>query len=181
MLKRFRRTPPEAAPEPVVLEYPIVQTGQKLLSSPKRQEIISKIKRLFSVTEPVWRQHYLYAIEQFAELVQEVPASEIHHHSQAGGLIDHTLEALHAGVRISQGYILPPNAEPELIAQSADRWRFAAFIAILGHDIGKIVTDIEVVYRAHGFSFQKWHPWYGNLPPGTEYQFRFRKKSKIRA
>ena len=181
MLKRFRRAQPTSEPElqsltPKKLEFPTVRTGRALLSSTNRQELVSKIKRLFSVTEPVWNQHYLYAIEQFAELVQEVPASEIHHHSEAGGLIDHTLEALHAGVRISQGYILPPNAEPESIAESADRWRFAAFIAILGHDIGKIVTDIEVVYRKQGSSFERWHPWYGNLPPGAEYQYRFKKK-----
>jgi len=163
MLKRFRRAQPTSEPElqsltPKKLEFPTVRTGRALLSSTNKQELVSKIKQLFSVTEPVWNQHYLYAIEQFAELVQEVPASEIHHHSEAGGLIDHTLEALHAGVRISQDYILPPNAKPESIVESADRWRFPAFIAILGHDIGKIVTDIEVVYRKQKPSFERWHP-----------------------
>ena len=61
-----------------------------------------------------------------------------------------TLEALHAGIRIAQGYVLPPNSEPEHIASASDRWRFGAFIAVLAHDIGKIVTDIEVVYRERG-------------------------------
>ena len=176
MLKRFRRKPETTVPEVLTQKYPVALSGKDLLSIKKRQELISKIKRLFSVTEPVWNQHYMFAIEQFAELVQEVPASEIHHHSETGGLIDHTLEALHAGVRISQGYILPPNVEPETISASSDRWRFAAFIAILAHDLGKIVTDIEVVYRPPNSTFQIWHPWYGNLPAGAEYQYRFRKK-----
>lgn len=156
--------------------HPVALSGADLLNTPGRQSLISKIKRLVSATDAVWNRHYLYAIQQFAELAQNLPASEIHHHSEQGGLIDHTLEALHAGVRISHGYILPPNAEPENIGPGADRWRFGAFIAILAHDLGKIVTDLEVVYRAPNSTFQQWFPWYGNLPAGVEYQFRFRKK-----
>ena len=156
--------------------HPVALSGADLLNTPARQSLISKIKRLVSATDVVWNRHYLYAIQQFAELAQNLPASEIHHHSEQGGLIDHTLEALHAGVRISHGYILPPNAEPENIGPGADRWRFGAFIAILAHDLGKIVTDLEVVYRAPNSTFQQWFPWYGNLPAGVEYQYRFRKK-----
>lgn len=156
--------------------HPVALSGADLLNTPARQSLISKIKRLVSATDVVWNRHYFYAIQQFAELAQNLPASEIHHHSEQGGLIDHTLEALHAGVRISHGYILPPNAEPENIGPGADRWRFGAFIAILAHDLGKIVTDLEVVYRAPNSTFQQWFPWYGNLPAGVEYQYRFRKK-----
>ena len=123
-------------------KYLVAKIGDELLDVEHRIAHIKKIKRLFSVTEEVWNEHYLFAINEFAEIVQEVPASEIHHHSNVGGLIDHTLETLHAGIRISHGYVLPPNTEPEDIAVSADRWRFAAFIAILAHDIGKIITDI---------------------------------------
>lgn len=169
----FRRKPDHVDPPP---KYPIAKSGKDLLNTTERLTLIRKIKRLLSITEDVWENHYLYAIEQFAELVQEVPASEIHHHSKAGGLIDHTLEALHAGIRIAQGYVLPPNSEPELIASSSDRWRFGAFIAILAHDIGKIVTDIEVVFRERGGEFQRWHPWYGNIPVGAEYSYRYKKR-----
>ena len=157
-------------------KYPLAKSGKQLLSTPGRTTQVKKIKRLFSTTEDVWEKHYLYAIEQFAEIAQEVPASEIHHHSETGGLIDHTLEALHAGVRIAQGYVLPPNAEPEQIAASSDRWRFGAFVAIIAHDLGKVVTDIEVVFRERGGEFQRWHPWYGNIPADSEYTYRFKSK-----
>lgn len=160
----------------VVSQYKISKTGRELISEPTRIVLVRKIKRLFSITEEVWVNHYLFAIENFAELVQEVPASEIHHHSNSGGLIDHTLEALYAGIRISQGYVLPPNSEPEKITSSSDRWRFGAFIAILAHDLGKVVTDIEVVFRVGEGEFQQWHPWYGNLPIGSEYKYRYRKR-----
>jgi len=179
VLGRFlKKNEPNSAPEVPTLKpkHPVALTGADLLNTPTRQSLISKIKRLVSATDAVWNRHYLYAIQQFAELAQSLPASEIHHHSEQGGLIDHTLEALHAGVRISHGYILPPNAEPENIGPGADRWRFGAFIAILAHDLGKIVTDLEVVYRTPNSTFLQWFPWYGNLPAGVEYQFRFRKK-----
>lgn len=176
MLSKLFRREEKTIPQPSS-NYLIARTGQDLLQKEGRAVLIRKIKRLFSITEEVWNEHYMFAIAQFAELVQEVPASEIHHHSKSGGLIDHTLETLHAGIRISQGYVLPPNAEPEKIAASSDRWRFGAFLAILAHDIGKIVTDIEVVYRCQqSTEFKKWHPWNGNLPIGAEYIYRYREK-----
>lgn len=175
LTKLFRRKPTL----PVVQaksKYLVAQTGRDLLLAGRRPSYVTKIKRSFSVTEEVWNQHYLYAIEQFAEIVQSLPASEIHHHSVPGGLIDHTLEALHAGVRIAQGYVLPPNSEPEDIAASSDRWRFGAFIAVLSHDLGKVVTDIEVVYKCADKGFISWNPWYGNIPCGAEYIYRYRPR-----
>ncbi|PCJ88251.1 MAG: relaxase [Thiotrichaceae bacterium] len=157
-------------------KYLIAKTGEDILNVDHRKKHVTKIKRLFSVTDSIWLEHYYFAIKSFAEIVQEVPASEIHHHSNVGGLIDHTLETLHAGIRISHGYVLPPNTEPEEITSAADRWRFAALIAILAHDIGKIVTDIEVVYSVNDGGFQHWHPWYSNIPVGSEYIYRYKKR-----
>ena len=99
--------------------HPVALSGADLLNTPSRQSLISKIKRLVSATDVVWNRHYLYAIQQFAELAQNLPASEIHHHSEQGGLIDHTLEALHAGVRISHGYI--PVSYTTLTLPTSDR------------------------------------------------------------
>lgn len=175
LAKLFRRKPtiPDTKQKS---KYLIAQTGRELLLLGRRPSYVTKIKRSFSVTEEVWNRHYLHAIEQFAEIVQSLPASEVHHHSVPGGLLDHTLEALHAGVRIAQGYVLPPNSEPENIASSSDRWRFGAFIAILAHDLGKVVTDIEVVYKEADQAFVAWNPWYGNIPCGSEYIYRYRPR-----
>lgn len=155
----------------------ISKTSCDLLAVSHRHILLTKIKRLISVTESVWTTHYLYAIEQFSELVQELPASELHHHSNHGGLIDHTLETLHAGLRISQGYVLPPNTEPEKIYGAAEQWRFGVFITILAHDIGKILTDIDICYRIREEAFQSWHPWFGNIPIGAEYKFKYRSNT----
>ena len=71
-------------------KYLIAKTGDEILKADHRIKLITNIKRLFSVTESIWSEHYYFAIKSFAEIVQEVPASEIHHHSNVGGLIDHT-------------------------------------------------------------------------------------------
>tara|TARA_R110002167_G_scaffold204404_9_gene408574 strand:- start:51848 stop:53710 length:1863 start_codon:yes stop_codon:yes gene_type:complete len=156
-----------------------VKTGKELLSETDwRIQQIRQIKRLYSVTEEVWIEHYFSVIERFAELVQGVAASELHHHSRPGGLLDHSLECLLAGSQVAQGYVLPPNSEPEKIAANSDRWRFGVFVAVLAHDLGKIVTDIEVVYRIRGGDFVPWHPWYGAMPVGAEYDFRFRARAE---
>ena len=160
--------------EPLETTFLLSKSAKELLATPKRQAEIKKIKRLLSITEQVWKDHYLYSIKHFVEYVQEVPASEIHHHSEPGGLIDHTLDAIHTGIRVRQGYILPPNEEPEAIHSAADRWTFAVFTAILFHDIGKIVTDLDLVYRNRGGQFKQWHPWINKIPEGNEYTFRYK-------
>jgi integrating conjugative element relaxase (TIGR03760 family) len=175
-LTRSKQQSSTAESQVVKSEYEIVTSGQELLRSADRQALIRKIKRLFSVTDDVWNHHYLYAIQQFAELAQGLPASEVHHHSVSGGLVDHTLECLHIGCRVAQGYVLPPSAEPEEISKSVDRWRFGVFITILAHDLGKVVTDVEVVYREDGREFERWHPWYNNMPIGAEYTYRYRSR-----
>ncbi len=168
---KFKKTNPQEIPETT---FHVSKSADELLSSPKRKTELKKIKRLLSITEEIWQEHYLYSIKQFVEYVQEIPASEVHHHSEIGGLIDHTLDAIHTGIRVRQGYMLPPNEEPEAIHSAADRWTFGVFTAILFHDIGKIVTDLEIVYRSRGGEFKQWHPWVNKIPEGYEYTFRYK-------
>lgn len=175
--KNYKLTKPVVTQADTTSKYFKVQTAEDLTATEERQSIIRKIKRQVSVTEHIWKEHYLSAIYNFCELVQELPASELHHHSSHGGLIDHTLETTLAGLKISQGYVLPPNSEPEDIAASSEKWRYGAFISILTHDLGKVVTDIEVVYRlGPKDQFQRWNSWYGNMPTGAEYCYRFMPK-----
>lgn len=158
-------------------KYKTSKTGSQLIGSNEREKIITKIKRQVSVTEKIWEQYYLSTIKEFCEIVQELPASEIHHHSNSGGMIDHTLEAVLAGIKISQGYVIPPNSEPENIVESAEKWRYGIFISILAHDIGKIITDMDVVYRETGsHEFKTWCPWYEKIPFCSEYTYRFKNK-----
>ena len=120
--------------------YQTAHSGQELIEgSGWRISQVRQIKRLYSVTAEIWAAHYLPAIESFASFAQELPASELHHHSRPGGLIDHTLEVLLAGSRVAQGYMLPPNAEPEPFASNGDRWRVGVVIALWSHDRAKTI------------------------------------------
>lgn len=155
--------------------YPTTKSGQILLSTDERIRCIGQIKRCVSVTNEYWTDNYVFALHQFAELVQEHPASRSHHHSQPGGLLDHTLDVVLRALRLSAGVILPPNSEPEEILHNAERWRFGIFITSLLHDIGKLVCDQETVYRDTNGMFVCWLPWHGAMPTGREYACRYRE------
>lgn len=157
-------------------ERSVALSADQLLASPYRAKKILLIKREMSVTDAIWSQHYLYSIKRFAELVQGAPASEYHHHNYHGGLLDHTLDVLAAGVQVSLGQMLPPNVAPEDQHGSVDKWRFGVVIAILAHDLGKIVTDIDFVYESSPKVYTPWHPWFDLIPLGCEYKYRYRKR-----
>lgn len=133
------------------------------------------IKRTLSVTPEVWESHYLHALERLAELVQDHPASRQHHHSEPGGLLDHTLEVTLRALRLSSGVILPPRAEPEELLHNAERWRFGVFVCALLHDIGKVIGDQETVYKDESGKFNHWQAWHGPIPYGSEYVYRYRQ------
>jgi len=157
----------------------VAQSGSDLLSTEHRQTLIIKMRRASSVTDKVFQDHYYYALSRAAEFAQAFPASANHHHSHEGGLLDHMLEVAYNATRVCRGFIMPPNAQPEDITKHEEKWRYAAFLAALAHDLGKLIADIETVYRpttTKDNSYINWHPWYGALPAGSEYIYRFQAK-----
>lgn len=167
--------PTTSTTSPNSKKYPVSKTGRELLADNGRQRIVVLIKRSLSVTQEVWDAHYLYALERFAELVQDHPASRLHHHSQAGGLLNHTLDVTLRALRLSSGVILPPGSEPEELLHNAERWRYGIFICALLHDIGKVIGDQETVYKDLSGNFVHWQAWHGPIPVGSEYAYRYRK------
>lgn len=160
---------------PTSVTNPISMPGHDLLAPEYRKKTVVLIKRALSVTPEVWEDHYLYALSRFAELVQDHPASRQHHHSEPGGLLDHTLEVTLRALRLSSGVILPPGAEPEELLHNAERWRFGVFVCALLHDIGKVIGDQETVYKDESGKFNHWQAWHGPIPFGSEYVYRYRQ------
>ena len=157
----------------------VAQGGSTLLSTEYRQNLIVKMRRASSVTDKVFQDHYYFALNRAAEFAQAFPASANHHHAHEGGLLDHMLEVAYNATRVCRGFIMPPNAQPEDITKHEEKWRYAAFLAALAHDLGKLIADIETVYRpskANDTSYMNWHPWYGPMPVGSEYIYRFQAK-----
>lgn len=138
-----------------------------LLSTPRRSKLIEHIWQRTSLSRAQFEAFYLDPIKRYAELVQELPASENHHHAHAGGMLDHGLEIVAFALKIRQSYLLPVGATPESQAAQTEAWTAALAYAALLHDIGKVAVDLQV-YCVDG---TQWHPWRG--PLNRAYRFRY--------
>ncbi|OBW96881.1 MobH family relaxase [Gallibacterium anatis] len=141
------------------------KTASELLSTPLRQKLIKNIYQSVSMSEAMFNTLYHKAIEQYAELVQELPASETHHHAHLGGMLDHGLEVICFAVKLRQNYLLPPNSAPEEQAQQSEAWTGAVIYSALIHDIAKILTDMEIETTKG-----RWYLWQGKI--NTPYRFK---------
>lgn len=158
-----------------------VRSPEELLAEPARVVVIRQIKTLASATDDHFEQIYMGALKRWAAYVQELPASEAHHHAHQGGLLDHSLDVARRALLIRRQYMLPAGAPPEVTTRLADRWTFAAFAAALLHDVGKPATDQEIVlYSSDGENVGAWNPWSGPMPPGYRYFMQFRSTREYR-
>lgn len=118
----------------------------------------------------MFKRYYREPIEKYAEIVQLLPASETHHHSHLGGMLDHGLEVISIASKLRQNYVLPQNAAPEEQAKQRDVWTAVIIYGALLHDIGKVAVDIEIVQK----DGQRWFAWNG--VPTQPYKFRYIKE-----
>ncbi|WP_288403210.1 MobH family relaxase [uncultured Pseudomonas sp.] len=143
--------------------------GRDLLALPRRQKLIENIWQRTSLSREQFASLYRAPLERYADLVQQLPASENHHHAYPGGLLDHGLEIVAYALKIRQNYLLPIGAPPESQAAQAEAWSAAVAYGALLHDLGKIAVDIEVVLE----DGKPWHPWHGRIE--KPYRFRYVK------
>lgn len=143
--------------------------GRDLLAPPRRQKLIENIWQRTSLSREQFASLYRAPLERYADLVQQLPASENHHHAYPGGLLDHGLEIVAYALKIRQNYLLPIGAPPESQAAQAEAWSAAVAYGALLHDLGKIAVDIEVVLE----DGKPWHPWHGRIE--KPYRFRYVK------
>ena len=164
--------PTEAAVKGKGLTRP--ESAASLLATPRRQKLLEHIWQRTSLSRKQFRCLYLAPLERYAELVQQFPASESHHHAYPGGMLDHGLEIVAYSLKLRQSHLLPISASPEDQAAQAEAWTAAVAYAALLHDIGKIAVDLHVEL-ADGTT---WHPWHGPLT--QPYRFRYRDNREYR-
>ncbi|MBI6641966.1 TraI domain-containing protein, partial [Pseudomonas synxantha] len=181
MLSLFqrKRTPPTTgSPSTPLAELPKGLTrpepAASLLATPRRRRLLEHIWQRTSLSRRQFSALYLAPLERYAELVQQFPASEAHHHAWPGGMLDHGLEIMAFALKLRQSHLMPVGITPEAQAAQAEAWTAGTAYAALLHDIGKVAVDLHVEYADGNI----WHPWHG--PLRKPYRFRYRKDREYR-
>lgn len=170
MLWLFQRKPQKATSfaDPPPAGYLAAQPASELLQPAHRRQLLERIWQYTSISHPLFEQLYLGPIQRYAELVQQLPASEAHHHAYSGGLLDHGLELVACILKLRQSHLLPSGAAPEDQASQSDAWSAGLAYGALLHDVGKIAVDIEVEQQ----DGSAWHPWHGPLQQAYRFSYR---------
>ena len=159
--------------DPNLLE---IQSGRKIVGA-RYQSQFSEIRTLSGVGQSSFDLLYAPAIYAVADHVQHLPASEHHHHSYAGGLMKHILDAAIYSLRLRRGYQLPTGSPPEVIRTLADLYTYVVFCGVLCHDIAKPAVDIKVaLYDRKGNSIGDWNPYRGPMAANAKaayYSYRY--------
>ena len=161
MLSLFqrKRASVAAAPPPTPVTNPPKgllrpEPAASLLATPRRQKLLEHIWQRTSLSRTQFTTLYRAPLERYAELVQQFPASESHHHAYPGGMLDHGLEIVAYSLKLRQSHLLPIGASPEDQAVQSEAWTAAVAYAALLHDIGKIAVDLHVKL----VDGSTWHP-----------------------
>lgn len=165
-------TPALSAEAPKGMMQP--ERAASLLATPRRTKLLEHIWQRTSLSRKQFALLYQAPLEHYAELVQQFPASEAHHHAYPGGMLDHGLEIVAYALKLRQSHLLPAGATPEDQAAQAEAWTAAVAYAALLHDLGKIAVDLHIEC-ANG---SVWHPWHGPLT--QPYRFRYREDREYR-
>ena len=169
-LFRHKRQKPSPTPTVSVAEgYLPIESAHSLLAAEHRRQLLDRIWQYTALSHAQFTQLYLNPIHRYAEQVQQLPASETHHHAYLGGMLDHGLELVACSLKLRQSYLLPTGAAPEDQAAQTDAWSAGIAYGALLHDIGKIAVDL-LIERQDG---RVWHPWQGSLD--QPYRFRYLK------
>lgn len=111
--------------------YFMPKTASELLSVPQRKLLLRQIWDNTSLPEEVYNRLYLEPLNELAECVQNVPASEEGEWSREGGYLDLTLKFTACSVRLAKGHMFPPGAAPEEQAAKNTLWNAIVFWAAL--------------------------------------------------
>nr|WP_186085331.1 MobH family relaxase [Burkholderia gladioli] len=169
---------PVAAPtprrsQPSAQHLPVLASGELLVRT-GMQGTVRSIGSSLGLSAQSERRDVEPLIQQLAEFVQLLPASESHHHAQPGGLLIHLLEVARSALHFREGYRLPLGASPEDQMQHGARCSYAVLVAALLHDIGKPLADLNIE-MVSGTNARPWVPLAGSMiaQGGEWYQVDF--------
>ncbi|MDX5298412.1 MAG: TraI domain-containing protein, partial [Gammaproteobacteria bacterium] len=166
-LKKSRTT--SVSPRAVVTQEVPLPSGLIAIRSPDQllghvDAFVSEIQALMVFPDDQFQALILPALRQFAALVQQLPASEAHHHAHAGGMLEHTCEVVVNALKLRRGLVLPPGTPAEALGAVRHAWTYGTFVAALMHDVGKPLVDQRVaLFGRGGHPLGEWEPWRGPM------------------
>ncbi len=180
LLSRWRKAPADAAAIPDLAHLHPVSSPAKLLL--EHGPLLSSIRQQVGVPDAHWNSLYRRLFESFADFVQQLPASEAHHHHEPGGLLAHGLQVTLSALTLRRGVLLPPGANAEELAEKQDVWTYAAATAALLHDIGKPLCDQRTpMFDESGKALGDWDALAGPMAaPAAAYRIQFRRGRRYR-
>lgn len=132
----------------------VISSGEDLLA--QHQYLVGRIRYICGLSDADFERLYIPLLTNYAEFVQLLPASQKHHHKGAGGLLRHGLEVGHYSLESSFFKLFSGKDKTEDKRVNEPRWRYASFVAGLLHDVGKPVSDLEVIDKD---GTNKWNPY----------------------
>ncbi|MGE0679793.1 MAG: MobH family relaxase, partial [Candidatus Binatia bacterium] len=146
---------------PVEWALPVLKSANLL--HPHHPQLAA-IRQLVGVPSAHWEAFYVTVFDAYAVFVQQLPASEAHHHAGPGGMLAHGLEVVREALKLRRGRLLPSGGAAETLVAGQDLWTYATAAAALLHDLGKPVTDQRVrLYDGNRRELGRWDPWGGPM------------------
>jgi len=106
--KRPQTPAAEPTPEPELPKgWLRPEPAATLLATPRRKKLLEHIWQRTSLSRQQFNTLYLAPLNHYAELVQQFPASESHHHAYPGGMLDHGLEIVAYALKLRQSHHSP--------------------------------------------------------------------------
>ncbi len=129
--------------------------GQYLRTTLERKNRVAAIRERVPDFSPSEKAELIdRLLARLALYVFDLPASERHHHSHPGGLLDHLLDVAARTVETLARPSFRISPDPSVDHHERAPWVYAGLVAAIGHDLGK-VFDCEVVLPEGGGS---WDP-----------------------
>lgn len=143
-----------------------ILTADQLFQLVDADPLIAVIRENLRVSPEVWANDVEVVLRRIAEFVQRFPASENHHHAQPGGLLQHTLEVAAHAMRLCSNVSWPPGRTTEERKRVQVAWRYGVLAAALFHDLGKALTNLQIVQYAESSELtMAWYPDSGAMNP----------------
>lgn len=129
---------------PFLEGLPVVDPDELLRS---QSDLVARIQQSIGLDAAAFRELLLPVFLRYARFVQLLPASDNHHHRGAGGLLRHGLEVAYNASRLSEGVVFQRDRWPSEKKVLEPRYRVASVAAGLCHDLGKPVSNLDVLSK----------------------------------